>query len=319
MKITPQACHKSSLMLNEYATKLSGASASFHVHYWGGKPEHYGNVSHAHHFFEICYVVEGVGSYIHDGVAYDLHQGTLYCSKPGKKHYFQSEEGLLLLFVAFEMMEEDATDEMVQIWKQLQLCDHLFSPNMQMSPPVWLWTSLIWQAAESEVVLIPSIEQLAHHLLMTLLSHFGKHPYIRAHPSHSDQNVQLTANVRSIRQHVLSDVSKKWTLRGVSQLLHISERQCSRIFAEELGLTFPQWLRIERIKKAAYLLAFTDLVMEDVAEQTGFESIHYFNRIFQETLKLPPGQFRKKMQSSKLDASMIHHYLDTIVQPHKKG
>jgi AraC-like DNA-binding protein/mannose-6-phosphate isomerase-like protein (cupin superfamily) len=315
MKITPHVCYKSGLMLNEYANHLKGDPASFHVHYWGGKPRHFGNVIHRHAFFEICYVAEGEGFYIHEGVKYDLQPGTLYCSKPGSEHYIESTDGMLLLFVAFEMLESESNNEMLQICNKLKMRDYLFSPNMEQSPPVWLWKALMLHAAESEEYMIPVIKQLSHNLLVSLLSHFSKHQnIIVALTNDHDEELRLSQHLREAKSYVQLNLSKKWTLKEIAQKLHISDRQLSRLYSEELGQTFPLWMRIERTKS---LLAYTDLSIKEIALQTGFDTVHYFNRVFQETLGTPPGQFRKEMHNHQLDIGTIHRYLKTIIQPHK--
>ena len=53
-----------------------------------------------------------------------------------------------------------------------------------------------------------------------------------------------------------------------------------------------QW----RCGRAKELLALTDLGVDAVARQTGFEDPYYFSRVFAQREGLPPSEFRRRNQ-----------------------
>jgi AraC-like DNA-binding protein/quercetin dioxygenase-like cupin family protein len=308
VQLTPQICQKSSMYLNQHVTKLHADSAAFYVHYWGGKPQHHGNVMHSHPFFEICYVVEGEGRYTNKGVTYSLQRGTLYCSKPGGLHQLQSETGMLVLFVAFEIIEADTRGEVFQLLDKLTNYHHLFIPDAEQTPPVLLWKSLVLQAAERLIPFPQLIFGLSHALLLSLISFFFQHSGIITTPPEPDTGF-LSSPIKNAKAYILAHLSDKLTLKEVGQAIHLSERQLSRLLSVELGQSFPSFVRSERIKRAAYLLAFTDMTLLDVAQASGYEMVHYFSKVFVEVLGITPGKFRKRVVGNKLEAATIHQYL----------
>ena len=66
------------------------------------------------------------------------------------------------------------------------------------------------------------------------------------------------------------------------------------MFNQELGQSLTTFIRKERIRKAGLLLSESDLPIKEIAEQTGFSSVHYFTNVFSAEMDMPPGRFREK-------------------------
>lgn len=313
---TPLTCQKSNLYLNQHATRLAASPASFLVHYWGGKPGHLGNAMHSHSFFEICYVAEGEGIYINNGITYPLKTGTLYCSKPGSRHRIQSADGMLLLFVAFDIVPEESAPDVVRMFETITRYHHLFIQDAEQTSPVLLWQSLLLQTSEANAPYPEVINRLAHCLLMSALSLFAEHS-IRSYSSLGgpDDPTPLSGSLKQAKQFIQSRLSDKLTIKDTAEAVHLSVRQLSRILSTELRQTFPAWVRTERLKRASYLLAYTDLSMEEIAQQTGFETVHYFHRVFSDTLRVTPGKFRKSIASKEFDTKLINDFMGALVHP----
>lgn len=304
-------CQKSSLYLNEHAKLLTDPPAAFYIHYWGAKPHHRGNTPHAHDFFEICYVAEGSGAYIHDGVTYPLQRGTLYCSKPHSLHHIESEGDMLLLFVAFELVAPSSEAEPLAIFERLNRRQHLFIAEAEQSAAVLAWQALLHYCAADTVPYPQVAGRLAHCLLLTALTMFDSHGG-RVTTGKPDETA-YAGSLKAAKDYVTERLSAKLTLKETADAVHLSERQLSRLLSEQLGLSFPVWIRNERLKRAAYLLVYTDVAIAEIAVQTGFDSVHYFSKVFGETMRITPGKFRKAVQSNKSDSSLLHSYLHTAI------
>lgn len=305
------ACQKSSLFLNEHVTRLQGPPASFFIHYWGGKPHHRGNTPHAHTFFEICYVAEGAGTYIHNDITYPLRTGTIYCSKPNSSHHIESESGMLLLFVAFDVVQEDSEPDVIQMFERLNRFHHLFIADAEQSAAVLTWKALIAYCSGESVDHPIAAEKLAHSLLLTALSMFSRYGG-SVTAEHGTEPVYSGA-LKEAKDYIMSNLSHKLTLKELAQEIHLSERQLSRLLSEQLGLTFPSWIRNERIKRAAYLLVYTDITIEDISAEVGFETVHYFSKVFNDLMNITPAKFRRAVRSNEMDFSLLHRYLQAAV------
>jgi Transcriptional regulator containing an amidase domain and an AraC-type DNA-binding HTH domain len=65
-----------------------------------------------------------------------------------------------------------------------------------------------------------------------------------------------------------------------------------KIFKETTGLSPNQYHLNLRLDKAKDLLTSTNLTINEVAYQTGFDSIFYFSRLFKKKNGLPPKEYR---------------------------
>lgn len=311
-------CQKSSLFLNQFALRLNGAPAAFKVHYWGGKAAHPGNTDHAHNFFEICYVANGEGNYLNDGVRYSLRKGTIYAAKPGSSHRIDSLSDMLLLFVAFDLIKEESEPVWIENYEQLMEQPHLFVPGADDTAVAYLWKSLILQSSNPNTAHPELITRMAHALLCSTLLFFKEYSgQVAAVKTAETGGKSLT--LATAEQYVQNRLSQKLTVKEVARSLHVSERQLSRLLSEELGQTFPAWVRTERTRSAVYLLAYTDKSIQEIAAETGFDTVHYFTRVFDQTLQITPGKFRKEMKrKNPSDPSFVHRYLDLLVRRHRK-
>lgn len=316
--LSPSIYSRSNLYLNQHVSQLQGASASIFVHYWGAKPQHLGNRPHTHSFFEICYVVEGEGHYFHDGVTYPLRAGTLYCSKPESRHSIQSEAGMLLLFFALEPIAAESHKDFLHDFSQLSAYPHLFIPNAEYTAPVLIWQALLIQASEFGDRYKETVEQLAYSLVMSCISLFLQHCR-SGETSSSTTNMELQGTLKKVKAYIQEHLSHKMVLADVAQSLHLSERQLSRLIADELGQSFPSIVKTERIKRSAYLLGYTDIPLKQIAEDTGFESIHYFTQVFNKEMGTPPSHFRKHSANAETVDAWIHKYLAQVATRYQKN
>jgi signal transduction histidine kinase/DNA-binding LacI/PurR family transcriptional regulator/AraC-like DNA-binding protein/CheY-like chemotaxis protein len=118
-------------------------------------------------------------------------------------------------------------------------------------------------------------------VLMTLIS--GDHGLSRP----TSELVKLA--VAYIHQHYKETVSR----HAICQVLGISENYLSRLFRQELGLGFVEYVNRFRINIAKQLLCDTDLTVTTVAQQVGFDDPAYFSRVFTRYAGTSPRTYRQ--------------------------
>jgi AraC-like DNA-binding protein len=80
----------------------------------------------------------------------------------------------------------------------------------------------------------------------------------------------------------------------LARSLGVSYTWFRRMFTEHTGLS-PHQYRIQiRLGRARTLLSETTLTVKEVAYRCGFESEHYFSRLFKRKTGLAPGEWRRK-------------------------
>jgi len=92
-----------------------------------------------------------------------------------------------------------------------------------------------------------------------------------------------------IDQNYMWDIS----LSDVSAFTGFSKCYFSRIFKQQMGTPFSEYLRQKRVSMAADLLIHSRQSIQDIAMNVGFGSIATFNRVFRDVKSCTPSRFRE--------------------------
>lgn len=279
-------------ILNEnYRRCTDGDGVAFQIYNWGLDWQHFDNPVHRHSFYEICYVLDGTGEYEDDDVTYKLESGSLFASLPGHWHQIRSRKGLKLFFVAFEVVSAASSPQARQYDEAL-----LGSPSPVVSIPEGV-TALLWRALFRHVLQDradgePLTNSMCALLLRSFPGTFGRQdgthvPKARASSRSRTHLVQLA------KRYIRDNLSGSLGLAEVSAYLNISERHLSRIFKEELGQSLVDYVTRERMLTAEGLLKTTLGSVKEIADRTGYQSVHYFTRVFSDRYGIPPAEYRK--------------------------
>jgi len=83
------------------------------------------------------------------------------------------------------------------------------------------------------------------------------------------------------------------TLRDLADFAHLNPSYLIRLFKMTKGITPFQYLNNVRMNAALGYLSNTDLSIQDIVEITGYQSIHYFSRVFKMQHGESPTLWRK--------------------------
>ncbi|MDN4075366.1 helix-turn-helix domain-containing protein [Fictibacillus terranigra] len=280
-------CRESVTRLNQHLV-LKGQDVSFRINYWGVDPKLTYNPVHRHSSFEVCYVLHGEGTYLDHGILLPLSPGTFFVSRPGIDHQIRSEAGLFLVFVCFEVDEGQSSREYVNQYVTLAQYDQVVVPQGETSSSASLWKTLLVPEEKQWAVSSSAVPLLAH----TLLTSF---PSLFLPPKEAVKRISKTSLIvlQQAKTFIIDNLEKELSLEMVAQYLNVSTRHLSRLFSSGIHENFVTFIRKERIKQSTYLLNSSNLPIKEIAEATGFGSVHYFTRVFQKETGMPPGRFRK--------------------------
>ncbi|MFI2856597.1 helix-turn-helix domain-containing protein [Paenibacillus sp. JSM ZJ436] len=280
--------------LNSYSQQLTGNSVSFNIHYWGSML-HDDHPVHKHAYFELCYVTSGSGTYHDDGTCFALTEGSMFLSRPGMWHRIQggSEHGIGLIYVAFELEAPAASEHVAQLILYLMSPDNVYFKDAREIAMGKLWSLLSSMATPQTSLPEEILPSLSYSLLAALLEHC-------AAPYHQGRQLPVSAAVQETslllhqaKLYIRDNISLSIRSKELAAYLHISQRHLIRLFTSELNRSPSQYIREERIRIASHLLKTSLLTVQEVAEITGFSSIHHFTRLFKEVKGLPPGLYRR--------------------------
>jgi AraC-like DNA-binding protein len=87
------------------------------------------------------------------------------------------------------------------------------------------------------------------------------------------------------------------TLQTLADRVRFNPSYLIRVFRKYVNMTPFQYLQELRLKAASNYLAGSEMPIRQIAEETGFNSIHYFSRQFKEKFGDSPASWRKKRKS----------------------
>ncbi|MHA6481940.1 helix-turn-helix domain-containing protein [Paenibacillus sp. strain BS8-2] len=102
-------------------------------------------------------------------------------------------------------------------------------------------------------------------------------------------DTMVRQTVELIRARYASDLS----LQMAADEMGISVSYLSKLFKEELGETFIDYVTRIRLEKAQELLVETELTMQQVADAIGYTSVQQMFRVFKKKLGMTPGEYRE--------------------------
>ncbi|MCQ6563973.1 response regulator transcription factor [Paenibacillus mendelii] len=105
--------------------------------------------------------------------------------------------------------------------------------------------------------------------------------------------------IRDAKAFIEANLEKPITLNTVSREVGLSPHYLSRLFREETGVPFNDFVTGKRIRKATDLLQHTSLRVYEIAQQVGIPSYRYFSAIFREWTGAAPTELRMADQDGR--------------------
>lgn len=125
----------------------------------------------------------------------------------------------------------------------------------------------------------------------------GKSRPLTTENYHGIMTKQFETRVNKVCAHLQNHFHEQITLKQVADLVFMSESNFCKFFKKATGTTFSDYLNDLRINEACHLLLSSEDTIGKIAQDSGFESLSYFNRVFLKKKQLTPSVFRKQSYS----------------------
>lgn len=100
--------------------------------------------------------------------------------------------------------------------------------------------------------------------------------------------------VRQILVTIDASLTADLSLKRFARDLFLNTSYLSALFKKEVGMTLTDYVNKSRIEYAKKLLKSTTLSIQNIAAQSGFSDIHYFNRLFRRETGHSPKEWRNR-------------------------
>ncbi|TVR55661.1 MAG: helix-turn-helix domain-containing protein [Spirochaetaceae bacterium] len=124
------------------------------------------------------------------------------------------------------------------------------------------------------------------HWMARILRRFSDCMFLLKEVKHVDA-------MRKSTEYIKHRMSEKVTLDAVARHVNLSSPYFSRIFKDEMKMSFVTYLNTARVERSKELLRATDLRLAEIAALAGFEDQSYFTKVFKRTTGTSPGRYRE--------------------------
>ncbi len=106
--------------------------------------------------------------------------------------------------------------------------------------------------------------------------------------------------VKPAISYIEENYNKEISTANLAQLLNFNESYFCRLFKKAIGTSAIDYINFVRVCKAEKLLG-KDVSLSEVAYETGFSSLSYFNRVFKKYNYYTPSEYKKIMKNRKYE------------------
>lgn len=255
---------------------------------------------HFHNCLELGVCHSDSGKMEFFGKTYTFKKGDITCiprniphttySAPGtKSHWSYIFLDPELLFAKF----------LPSAWRNFDLsmysfhnCNFIF--GQQEYPDIY---SLAVQAIEELKKQETGYQLSAQGLLLSLYIKLYRMQYLeaKANPDIESGIPEYSLPITAALNYIENYYDQPLTIEQLAEQCHLSATHFRRTFHDIIGMPPLEYLNITRIMKACVLLRSTQDTILSIAEQTGFQSISSFNRLFGRIMQMSPREYRKQM------------------------
>ncbi|WP_018752534.1 helix-turn-helix domain-containing protein [Paenibacillus sanguinis] len=148
---------------------------------------------------------------------------------------------------------------------------------------ITLWKHIIGEKKK----LMQNQEEIMDYLLRTLCLTLEQVVEIKQHRKGGDAAYKL-------KQFIENHAHEPLSLEKISASVGLSVSRCSYLFKAAFGQSMFAYCIDVRLKLAQQQVLYSNLALEQVAENTGFQSYAHFCRVFRERFGHPPGEYRRQ-------------------------
>ena len=110
-----------------------------------------------------------------------------------------------------------------------------------------------------------------------------------------EDNVEGGGNqvIETLKMYIENHLKDDLSLSSLSGQVFLNPSYLSRIFRQETGRRLSDYVLDVRLRSACRFLSSTDMQIQEIAREVGFENAAYFNAVFRRKMNLSPAQWRK--------------------------
>ena len=259
------------------------------LHMVSEKKEFVGESSaHFHDFFEIELVANGTGTQILNGEEYTLKRGSIYLLSPRDFHRVKADGSMTIFNLMFD--ETILRDELISDVSNLEerCCFSLSEDETKRMETIF---SLLTENVRSE-------DEYSVKASGSLIEYMILHLLRIAKEQGKNAETARRSKISRALNYIYSHLSESPSLLKVSEACGYSANYFSRLWREETGKGFSQFINSLKITRAKTLLSDGNRSISEITQLCGYSSKSNFYRAFRSEVGTSPLEYKKRTKET---------------------
>ncbi|MCM3782266.1 AraC family transcriptional regulator [Neobacillus mesonae] len=258
---------------------------------------------HDHEYIEIVYVMSGEGYHYVGNQVERTSKGSIYVLPVGTSHILRPRDAFQKNgLVVYNLCIRSEFILTLQNWlspynTSIELCSVFLSEPgsyIVMKDKTLRFGNVFEQLYREFEQMKPGYEASMFSSLLQLMVQITREiEQASDHESEAKWSRSKRAEMSKIIDYVNQHITEPLTIERLAAEAGLSLRHCIRLFQQQTGMGFSEYLQHKRIELASELLLETDQKIVNIAKITGYRDIAHFRQVFRKIMGTTPNQHRK--------------------------
>lgn len=238
---------------------------------------------HVHDAFEIYYMKEGTCTYYIEDHSYKVLPGDVILI-PGNTSHRTTYGGVahtrLLVNCSYEYIP-------ASVLERIGAIGHLYRNHKVISQLEEMFAKIEHEYSHADVLSQDVLKCFTAELLFVILRHKNEH----------ENKTGGNDFVTTVQEYIQNNYMNEVKLAAIAEMLSVSQEHLSRVFKQETGIGFKDYLVRFRLQKAEDMLKHEPgRAVSEVAYACGFNDGNYFSYTFKKVYGISPTEVRRKKE-----------------------
>ena len=250
--------------------------------------EHFDTSPHIHGEIEMLYIRSGNAEITVSDRRYEVSAGELVIVNPMDVHSIKADRSSpyhqrCICFDPSLIMDKRLREDLVS--GDNRITEFLSASCEKICEVASLFDSLFDSVdSNSEELFLESVAYVS-----LIFAHLKKSGLIIS----KDGSKKRSLFVKKVQEYLSEHFNEQITSHDVSRELFYNQSYFCRLFRENYGISFLEYLMLYRISNAKLMLSSENVRISDVAERVGFLDASYFSRCFKKIVGKSPVEYQK--------------------------
>lgn len=239
---------------------------------------------HVHDAFEIYYMKEGSCTYYIEDHVYKVQQGDVILIPGNTSHrttYGGAAHSRLLVNCSYAYIP-------APVLERLESVGPHYRNNRVISQLEELFAKIEHEYGHADALSAEVLKCFTAELMFVILRHKNEH----------ETKIEGYDFVTTVQEYIQNNYMNEVKLSSIAEMLSVSQEHLSRVFKQDTGIGFKEYLVQFRLQKAEDMLKHeTGRAVSEVAYACGFNDGNYFSYKFKKAYGISPNQVRKKKEN----------------------